>query len=287
MAFCQGNCRRTSLKVAFLYLFSLSCYAQDLQIFEAAGRGDLAALNTLLKGNHNVTWKDRDRRTALHQAAANCQVESSRLLLRAGWDPRLADDKRWTPAMYALKCDDPSTKLVLSRLLMTTANPDERQKEWSMEYAARHGQANVLAMLLKLGSNANELGPHSERPLDITCIKGDVEGTQVLLDHGADPTLRNIEGGTPLHDASLSGNAKVVELLLARGAEINSLNTRDHSTPLHYAASFGRLDVVRTLVEHGAALNIKNSEGKTALALAERNGHTAVALFLHAKLSPP
>jgi ankyrin repeat protein len=111
-------------------------------------------------------------------------------------------------------------------------------------------------------------------------LKGDAASARILLEHGANPNLRNKTGSTPLDDAALSGNKDLIEMLLAHGADLSAQDPESKSAPLHYAASFGRLEAVRILVEHGADVSAKNSKGQTALQLAMSNQQEEVAAFL-------
>jgi len=87
--------------------------------------------------------------------------------------------------------------------------------------------------------------------------RGDEEATRALLRE--DPRLATVsdERGvhTALHIAAASGNAPLVELLLANGADPNAHDTGDNATPLHYAAERGWIEVVRLLVEAGTDVN--------------------------------
>ena len=65
-----------------------------------------------------------------------------------------------------------------------------------------------------------------------------------LLGEGASPSVRDGDGGTPLHDASAGGYDEIVRMLLsaatAKGAEIVAecvgAQDGDGETPLHLAA---------------------------------------------------
>jgi ankyrin repeat protein len=105
----------------------------------------------------------------------------------------------------------------------------------------------------------------------------------MLLDHGAKVNARNSYGSTPLHDAALSGQRQIVEMLLERGAEIDARDQDSGATPLYNAASWGKLDVVRLLMEKGADINVRTKVGKTPVAAAEENGFPDVAAALRAR----
>ena len=50
-------------------------------------------------------------------------------------------------------------------------------------------------------------------------------------------------GFSPLHWAAKEGAVKIIEILLARGARVNSTNRGD-DTPLHLAAAHGHREIV-------------------------------------------
>lgn len=70
-------------------------------------------------------------------------------------------------------------------------------------------------------------------------------------------------GMTLLHWAALSGNIRVVEQLVERGASLNSLNN-SLSTPLHLAAGSGYGEIAVYLVEMGADTSCKNMADRDA-----------------------
>jgi len=65
----------------------------------------------------------------------------------------------------------------------------------------------------------------------------------------SDVNIRDRQGRTPLHVAAMRGHAKIVEVLLAKGAD-PTLEDNDGWTPLHWAMSGGYTDVTRLLREH-------------------------------------
>jgi ankyrin repeat protein len=70
---------------------------------------------------------------------------------------------------------------------------------------------------------------------------GDLKRVTAILDTDDDlANQRDESGATPLHYATLSGHRHVVRLLLERGAEINSTDSRFGATPAGWAIEYLR-----------------------------------------------
>jgi ankyrin repeat protein len=82
---------------------------------------------------------------------------------------------------------------------------------------------------------------------------------------------RNHFGETALHYVSIQGNAEVVGLLLAEGADPN-LRGEHGYTPLAEAISQGHLDVAKVLLAAAADPDLKSDDGSDALEIASLNG---------------
>ena len=75
---------------------------------------------------------------------------------------------------------------------------------------------------------------------------------------------------TPLHIALGSGHKDIVELLIAKKANINAAD-KSGMTPLHIASGSGHKDIVELLISNGADINSKNSSDFTPLSYALRH----------------
>ncbi len=89
--------------------------------------------------------------------------------------------------------------------------------------------------------------------------------------------VNNTPGATPLLVASLAGHFKVVDMLLAYGADPNKADTYLGYTPLHVACgSKGNVDkpvIVEMLLSAGADIDKGDKFGVTALSYAALSGH--------------
>jgi len=111
-------------------------------------------------------------------------------------------------------------------------------------------------------------GAAVSRTLHEAVVRGDYDATVKLLDQAADIEARDPgSGASPLHYAVMKGRMRIVDLLLSRGADVNS-RTRNGTTPLHTAALYAHKEIAERLLEQRADINAVSAGGSTPLALA-------------------
>jgi ankyrin repeat protein len=104
---------------------------------------------------------------------------------------------------------------------------------------------------------------------------------KLLLEKGADVGSKDTRNGrTPLSWAAKNGHEALVKLMLERGADLESKDTHHGRTPLSWAAENGHEVVVKLLLEKGADVGCKSDSGRTPLGWAAWNGHEAVMELL-------
>jgi hypothetical protein len=115
---------------------------------------------------------------------------------------------------------------------------------------------------------------HPVRPLLVEAARRD-KYTAVghLLDLGADANFADKNGMTAMAGAAKCGNSAVIELLHKSGAVIDPID-RWGTTPLMEAAFHGHLNSANVLVDRGANVNSKNTEGMSVIAYV-RHGRAA------------
>ena len=89
-------------------------------------------------------------------------------------------------------------------------------------------------------------------------------------------TARRNKLNTRLHDAASKGNTRRVDDLISRGASVDSGDrSNDGRTALMLAARNGHTDTVNALAgTHNANVEAVDQDGWTALMWAAQNGHT-------------
>jgi uncharacterized protein len=174
--------------------FTAGAAAPASPVADAAMKGDIAAVKSLIQQKADVNVAQPDGATALQWAAYNDNLALADMLIAAGADPKKANREGATP----------------------------------MYLASIRGSSAMIERLLKAGSDPNEAGPQGETPLMLAARNGNLAAMKVLLEHKADVNRKEeLRGTTPIMWASSEGHADAIKLLIAAGADINATSKPD------------------------------------------------------------
>ena len=137
------------------------------------------------------------------------------------------------------------------------------------------GHLEIMRLLLEHGADV-DAWDFSDLLLNDASKDGRAEVVHLLLQHNADVNSRGYTNWTPLQGASFFGQTKVVQLLLDRGAAIDTPS----NYPLRLAITKNYFEIVQLLLEHGADVNIRNERDRTPYQVAESAGLTEIARLL-------
>lgn len=73
----------------------------------------------------------------------------------------------------------------------------------------------------------------------MACTRRCQEVIELLLEQGANPSLRNKDGWTAFHIACREGDPAVIQRLLLANSELWRTESKTKRTPLHTAGTFG------------------------------------------------
>jgi ankyrin repeat protein len=269
---------------AVLLLISLSAIAAN-PVVDAAARGDMGSLRSLLDGAADVNAARADGSSALAWAVYRDDSAMADMLLAAGADANAANDYGVTP----------------------------------LHLACANGNDDIVRSLLEAGAEPDRAKLTGETVLMTCAASGNLNAVRRLLDHGADPNAaEDAEDQTALMWATAGGHAGVVKELIGAGANVEARSRLIdepepyvNSTPgltvfgsnypptvrfpgqtggftaLYFAAQRGVVESARVLLDAGADVNSPHPEHGSPLIIAIASGHDDVArLFLERGADP-
>ena len=129
-----------------------------------------------------------------------------------------------------------------------------------------------------------ELKSAVNKCLNGSIIAGDLEKTKSLLEEGSDFNYRNQEGYSFLMLASQHGHLSIVELLLAKGANIHDKGATEGYSSLMLVCGKGHLDIVELLLAKGANIHDRSAtNGFSSLMIASFYGVLSIVELLLSK----
>ncbi len=202
--------------------------------------------------------------------------------------------------------------------------PGDASAPITLLQAAEVNNAKRVQKLLKSGSDVNMRNDNGVTPLMLAAVNNSVDVTRLLIKARADIEAKDMYGGTALMWAA-SGNAvdtawllikagadletkgsvteegieltplmfaagsnfvDVSKLLIESGADVNAWGVfGDDITPLMLAAYRNSADVAKLLIDAGADVSVANSNGLTALIIAEESGADEVIRLIRKNLA--
>jgi uncharacterized protein len=148
--------------------------------------------------------------------------------------------------------------------------------------ASAIGKLNTIIRLLAHEPElVNAYAEDGFQALGLAAYFGHLEVAEYLVKAGAplNSPSRNDLKAAPIQSAAAAGHVKIVRMLLEHQADPN-VREQGGYTPLHAAAQNGHEEMIRVLLFAGADPNIKSANGKLPVDLAKKKGHAkAVAIF--------
>lgn len=178
----------------------------------AAKAGRLERVTALLAEGAAVNSRDRNGDSPLNMAASKGNEALVDVLMRAGADVNLANIAGVTPLMGAAFSGNAA---IVRKLLAAGARtePLDRVKKNAAIYAAGVGCTACLTELLRAGTAVNTRLDNDETLLMWAAGYGHVSTVQLLLDQGADRSLKDNRGKTAA-DIAREGNFMAVLKLI-------------------------------------------------------------------------
>ncbi|XP_006007162.1 ankyrin repeat and SOCS box protein 10 isoform X2 [Latimeria chalumnae] len=215
-----------------LRLWSLT-YEEELTtpLHITASRGYADCLKHLLLRGAEVDFAPGGK-TALHEACNNANTECARLLLLFGANPNKYSENGLFALHYCVTSDSLQCAKILLEYGANINSKTEEKKDTPLHIAARHGLEEHLKLYLRHGAVIDKENNDGMTPLSAACYQShkseDIEryygACKYLIDYGANIKTEDRDKQTPLHLACKTANHKVVDLLLQKGASVNTMS---------------------------------------------------------------
>ncbi|XP_058123704.1 uncharacterized protein LOC131281910 [Anopheles ziemanni] len=267
----------------------------------ASSRGYVDVVELLLRHGANVQAKDTNGNSALHFAVECGNVRIVRALLRHGASIGVRNSLGKSPLELSLDgaparltrtllgSGQPVENVILPEYLDNCTLVERLQKltgkfEYCLSPADSFGDSftplhqasneRVFEKFLKLYDIDVPSPRYATTPLHLACLCNELRRVKLLLKHGANPTLENSEGVTPLQLAVGNRNTPLVRTLLEHNSRNGKL-TEDLDVVLAIAVKKCALDIANLLLQKGASIE---TIGKTLIALSPppRGGKTSL-----------
>lgn len=162
-------------------------------------------------------------------------------------------------------------------------NAGNKFQQTALAIASYKGHKEIVDFLIEKGADIHKKDKFDAAPIHMAVVTGQTEIVKKLVAKGADITARTLSGKVPIQLAFEGEYTDIIGLFLDRGIPINGPINDLGRTLLHKAAIMGKANVVNLLIAKGADINVKDKQGKTSLDLAELCDHKAAADLLTAK----
>jgi ankyrin repeat protein len=228
-------------------------------LMDAAFNGNVPIARELLKHGADVDILNSEGRTALHSAVVSANLDMVSLLLQSGADPDIFgnDNERMSALDLALRCwakadqDDRGggVTAVLELMLKKGMPSDDGCLMSTALNLVAAGHIEVVSILKK---HDFEVDPNylirGVSYLFFSTILGDEPAVDNLIKIGADTNYKNRSGLSVLSMAARSGSIKIVELLIAAGANVLDKNL-NNALPYDLAVIYGHDVLAELLIE--------------------------------------
>lgn len=167
-------------------------------------------------------------------------------------------------------------KLIAAGTAIDAPEPDGTT---ALHWAVYHDDLAMTGRLLDAGANVNAANRNGATPLTLACANSGAALVDRLLKAGADPSIAP-SGAPPLLACAQGGAVSAVQMLIARGADVNAKDSWRGQTALMWAAAENHADLITVLLAGGAAVDARSIGTFTALMFAVRQDAREAARLL-------
>ncbi len=222
--------RKSLLVLTIVSLFALAETASpqvppsqsELETYQglhrAAADGNLRALSDAMEQGADINERDADGRTPFHVAAYQGKTEVMKALAAKGADVNALEGQAYDAVTIAAVADDAETLKAALELGNKASNITSPYDGTALIAAAHLGHDEVVRLLIEAGAPLDHVNNLGWTALIEAVILGDggprhQATVRHLVAAGADKSLADRGGVTPLEHAKQRGYAEIVQLL--------------------------------------------------------------------------
>ncbi|KAL8993727.1 MAG: hypothetical protein Q9188_007253, partial [Gyalolechia gomerana] len=264
-------------------------HSDSTALFDAVIANQPAVMAVLLRNpklNVNEEHLHNSERTALMFAAKDDYLDVLGNLLD---DPRIKVNKKdlegSTALIIAAKAGNTDSVRRLLKHNDIDIDSIDQNRCSALIHAARNGWDEIVEQLLSKGANPSIKDQDGGTALLRAIDNGHSEVVQIMLERSiADIHDKDFDNRTFLHGAAVNGYAEISKLLVGKGLDKDTQDNQGR-TPLHDASRNGKAEAVTTLLALGANAGLKDKYDRTPWDVAWQNIQPQTMLILSYKPS--
>ena len=141
---------------------------------------------------------------------------------------------------------------------MTNPNLTE---DITLHQAIAKGDMKAVQDLVLSGADIEEKNSRGQSPLHFAVTEYQILIIEFLIQQGAKIDEKDTNGDNPLLKAVSRCYIPIVNILIKNGADIEATSGANLITPLHIASQSGHLEIVQMLITKGAKIDTKDING--------------------------
>ena len=206
----------------------------------------------------------------LVEAVREKNLKALKSYLKSDFDPNSCDPKGAPALHWAVQSADVAVVETLVKNGAKTSMTDLEFGQNPLMVAIQMHRNDIATFLLDHTQNLNQRDLRGRSALTWAVIADNTTMAQLLIKRGADVNVVEIKNGmTPLMMASVKGNTKLVNLLIASQAEIGKFDYYKR-TALQWAVYKNQADIVRVLMDQKTGLSQTKQDLEASLQIAKK-----------------
>lgn len=245
------------------YLIEHGANFNDLNIIDnlinAIDNNDIELLKYYIEHGAAIDEEDSNGYSILMYACMHNKYDMVSYLIDNGADVFDTDNYKYTALHHSSKA---SVNIVQCLLNNVQQMSDSNEESMSVKQ-----YVNIRAIDNEnIDSDTDEDNSEKTTALILAVSENNIEVVKLLLNNGADVSIRNEDKKNALHTALKHKNEEIFNILfdyINPYKKVNIINMQDWSgdTILHMAHSNGYDEIVNKLIENGANTRIRNNDG--------------------------